>query len=41
MSDPLNRWLTTDEIRAGHTTDGQPVSETMEQLLEQAGWRCE
>jgi ADP-ribose pyrophosphatase YjhB (NUDIX family) len=40
-TDPLNRWLSAEEIRAGRTTDGQPVSETMGQLLEQAGWPCD
>jgi len=39
--DPLNRWLTMEEIRVGHTEDEQPVSETMGQLLEQVGWSCE
>ena len=39
--DPLNRWLNTEEIRAGHTDDEQPISETMGQLLEQIRWSCE
>ncbi len=36
--DPLNRWLSAEEIRAGKTGDGQAVSETMGQLLEETGW---
>jgi hypothetical protein len=39
-ADPLNRWLTADEIRAGRTTGGQPVNESMALLLDQAGWPC-
>lgn len=33
-----NRWLTEDEIMAGHTSDGWPVSPTLRQWLrEQSG----
>jgi 8-oxo-dGTP pyrophosphatase MutT (NUDIX family) len=38
QADPLNRWLTADEIQAGRTADGRPVNESMARLLEQAGW---
>jgi 8-oxo-dGTP pyrophosphatase MutT (NUDIX family) len=35
-ADPLNRWLTEDEIREHCCRDGQPVSETMSLLLRKA-----
>jgi hypothetical protein len=31
-----NRWLTEAEIQTGQTGNGQPVSPTMKQLLEEA-----
>jgi 8-oxo-dGTP pyrophosphatase MutT (NUDIX family) len=37
QADPLNRWLSADEIRAGRTADGQPVNETMARLLGMGG----
>jgi ADP-ribose pyrophosphatase YjhB (NUDIX family) len=37
-ADPLNRWLSAEEIHAGRSADGQRVSEAMGQLLEQTGW---
>jgi 8-oxo-dGTP pyrophosphatase MutT (NUDIX family) len=39
-ADPRNRWLTADEMRAGRTTDGLPINESMARLLSQAGWPC-
>lgn len=35
-ADPRNRWLTEAEIRSGRCADGQPVSETMGRILNQA-----
>lgn len=31
---PNNRWLSAEEIAAGQTTDGQPISETVQRLLQ-------
>ncbi len=38
-ADPRNRWLTEAEIRSCRCTDGQPVSETMGRILNQAKLR--
>lgn len=39
-SQQVVRWLTADEIRSKFCTDGLPVSETMQRLLDRLEWIC-